>query len=86
LEILSEEETEQIHVASLEILSSSGVKIDDPSAREMLKQNGAEIDEHKGIVILLFLNRGPMVSAKSIGSRREFLITIRPLKIRLCDK
>jgi hypothetical protein len=38
LEILPKEEIEQIHVASLEILSSSGVKIDDPSVREMLKQ------------------------------------------------
>jgi trimethylamine--corrinoid protein Co-methyltransferase len=50
LEILSKEEIEQIHVASLEILSSSGVKIDDPSVRQMLKQDGAEIDERKGIV------------------------------------
>ena len=49
-EILSTDEVTQIHDASLEILASVGVHVDDPAAREMLKEAGAQADESKGII------------------------------------
>jgi len=64
-EVLTGEEVEQIHRASLEILASAGVQIDDQAAREMVKEAGAQIDERKGIaripesLVLEALKRAP---------------------------
>ena len=50
LEILSRDELSQIHHASLEILASVGVRVDDPPTRKMLSESGAQVDERKGTV------------------------------------
>jgi trimethylamine--corrinoid protein Co-methyltransferase len=49
LEILSKDEIDQIHQASLDILATAGVQIDDSAARRMLGEAGVEIDESKRI-------------------------------------
>ena len=50
LEILTKDELSQIHDASLVVLASAGVQVDDSSAREMMREAGAKVDETKGIV------------------------------------
>ena len=50
LEILTKDELSQIHDASLVVLASAGVQVDDSSAREMMREAGAQVDESKGIV------------------------------------
>jgi len=50
LEILTKDELSQIHDASLEVLASFGVQVDDSGAREMLREAGAQVDESKRIV------------------------------------
>jgi trimethylamine--corrinoid protein Co-methyltransferase len=42
LELLSKDEIELIHSASLELLSSVGIKIDSKETRDLLEKNGAE--------------------------------------------
>ncbi|MFW9874754.1 MAG: trimethylamine methyltransferase family protein [Candidatus Thorarchaeota archaeon] len=50
LKVLSNEEIELIHSASLELLSSVGIKIDAKDAQELLKENGAETDNNTNFV------------------------------------
>ena len=50
LEVLSKEEIELIHSATLELLSTVGIKIDDEEVRELFKENGAEIDDNTSFV------------------------------------
>ncbi len=45
--ILDEIKIEKIHDASLKILGKTGVKIDDKKIRELLAENGAEIDNDR---------------------------------------
>mgnify|MGYP006306879885 CR=1 FL=1 len=44
-QVLSETEREQIHTASLEVLSSVGMKIETEQMREALAKRGASVDE-----------------------------------------
>lgn len=44
-EVLSQKEVETIHAASMEILSTVGVKVDFPYARQLFREAGAEVDE-----------------------------------------
>ncbi|MFW9929066.1 MAG: trimethylamine methyltransferase family protein [Candidatus Thorarchaeota archaeon] len=46
IEILSKDELEQIHAASLELLQTVGIKVDSEKARATLKENGAEVGEN----------------------------------------
>jgi trimethylamine--corrinoid protein Co-methyltransferase len=50
LEILTRNELAQIHDASLEVLASAEVRVDDYGVCEMLREAGAQVDESKGIV------------------------------------
>ncbi len=45
IEILSTDEIQSIHSASMELLSTVGINIDSPSARQLFKENGAEISD-----------------------------------------
>ena len=45
LEVFSKDELEYIHSASMELLSGVGIKIDAQDARDLLKDNGAEVNE-----------------------------------------
>jgi len=49
LEVLSREEVEKIHVASLNVLSRVGVRIDHENALKLLNSVGAEVDFNKRI-------------------------------------
>ena len=46
LEVLSNDELKSINSASVELLSTVGIKIDSPSARKLLKNYGAEINDN----------------------------------------
>jgi trimethylamine--corrinoid protein Co-methyltransferase len=50
LKVLSKDEIEQIHAASLDLLSSVGIKIDANDTRELLEKNGAETDPSNNFV------------------------------------
>lgn len=45
LEVLSKEEIETIHAASMEVLQTVGIKVDYSVARELFKKAGAAVDE-----------------------------------------
>jgi len=45
IEVLSSDEIQAIHSASLELLSKVGIKIDSPSARNLFKEFGAEVND-----------------------------------------
>jgi trimethylamine--corrinoid protein Co-methyltransferase len=45
LEVLSQQEIERIHAASMEILSQVGIKVGYGKARELFGQAGAQMDE-----------------------------------------
>lgn len=44
-EVLSKEEVERIHAASMEVLAAIGIKVDYVYARELFRKAGAEVDE-----------------------------------------
>jgi trimethylamine--corrinoid protein Co-methyltransferase len=46
IEVLSSDEIQAIHSSTLTILTNMGIKIDSPSARALLKKNGAEFDKN----------------------------------------
>ncbi len=48
MKVLSPDEIEQIHVKSLELLEEIGVKVETEDARNLLKENGAIIEENGG--------------------------------------
>ena len=50
LEILSEDQIEAIHVASLEVLRDSGIKFLSAKARKILQSAGAEVDNSSNMV------------------------------------
>lgn len=52
MSILSRGDIEQIHDASIRILSEVGVKIDSPSVLSMLERAGAKVDGKKGTALL----------------------------------
>jgi len=49
IRFLSDDQLYEIHLASLEILERVGVKVDEPEARQLLKDAGAWVDEGTGI-------------------------------------
>ncbi|TNE35487.1 MAG: methyltransferase [Alphaproteobacteria bacterium] len=50
LEIISEDQLEAIHNASLDILETIGIMVRHPEAREILKNEGQKVDEDREIV------------------------------------
>ena len=44
-EVLSQDEIQRIHAASMEVLQTIGVKVDYATARTLFRQAGAEVDE-----------------------------------------
>ncbi len=52
LEVLSKDEIQAINSASIELLSTVGIKIESPSARALLKESGAEINEENFFIKL----------------------------------
>ena len=46
LTVLSSDEISTINSASVELLSTIGIKIDSPSARQLFKKNGAEVNDN----------------------------------------
>ena len=44
-DVLSPEEIQQIHAASMEVLATVGVKVDYPVARQIFAKSGAQLDE-----------------------------------------
>ncbi len=50
LNVLSKDEVQTMHSASLKILSTVGIKIDSKDTRDLLQKNGAEIDENSNFV------------------------------------
>ena len=49
-EVLSQQEIERIHAASMEILADVGIKVDYGKARELFRQAGAQVDEKMHVV------------------------------------
>jgi trimethylamine--corrinoid protein Co-methyltransferase len=49
-EVLSQEEIERIHAASMEILSTVGVRVDYRTARDIFRRAGADVDEQERCV------------------------------------
>jgi trimethylamine--corrinoid protein Co-methyltransferase len=45
LEVFSKNEIDEIHSASLELLTTVGIKVDAQDARKILKENGAEVND-----------------------------------------
>ena len=46
IEVLSIDEIQSIHSATIELLSTLGIKIDSPSARQLFKETGAELNDN----------------------------------------
>jgi trimethylamine--corrinoid protein Co-methyltransferase len=51
-EVLSRDEVERIHTASMEVLSTTGVKVDWKPARDRFRQAGADVDDARARVRL----------------------------------
>jgi trimethylamine--corrinoid protein Co-methyltransferase len=51
-EVLSQEEIQRIHAASMEVLDTVGIKVDYPVARELFRQAGARVDEERQTVFV----------------------------------
>jgi len=51
-EVLSQSEVEQIHAASMVVLSEVGVKVDYKTARDLFREAGARVDEAEQMVYL----------------------------------
>jgi trimethylamine--corrinoid protein Co-methyltransferase len=49
---LTEENTERIHKATLEVLADVGLRMTDPEAQDLFRKAGAEVDDAAGIVKL----------------------------------
>jgi len=73
MSVLSKDDIEQVHAASLRILSEVGVRIDSPSVLEMMAKAGARVDEAKGLV---FLDEGTVSQA----------LKDAPRKVRICSR
>ncbi|MBI1385594.1 MAG: methyltransferase [Rhizobiales bacterium] len=73
LEILSADQLEAIHLASLRILEELGIELLSPAARALFKQAGAEVDEANAIVRV---DRGLIEKAIS-SAPRSFTLTGR---------
>lgn len=50
LEVLSKDEIETIHSATIKLLGNVGIKIDAEDCRKLLQENGAEIDKNSNFV------------------------------------
>ena len=50
IEVFSKDEIQEIHSASMQLLADVGMKIDAQDARNLLKQNGAEVDNDSKFV------------------------------------
>ena len=50
LEVLEKEEIELIHEKSLNLLETIGIKVESKEARDLLKENGAIVDETSEVV------------------------------------
>lgn len=50
LQVLSENERDQVHQRTLEILGKTGVRVDTEKGRQILKEAGAEVDENTRVV------------------------------------
>jgi trimethylamine--corrinoid protein Co-methyltransferase len=51
-QVLSQEEVERIHAASMDVLATVGVKVDYKTARDLFRQAGAEVDDERARVRL----------------------------------
>jgi len=49
-EVLNQQEVERIHAASMEVLASVGIKVDYPTARDLFREAGAQVEEEKQCV------------------------------------
>jgi trimethylamine--corrinoid protein Co-methyltransferase len=63
-EVLSPEEVERIHAASMELLSTVGVRVEWPMARDLFRGGGAEVDD-KGVRLPETLVRQALEQAPS---------------------
>ncbi len=50
LQVLSSEECARVHEESLDVLEQTGVRVDTPVGRQILKEAGAQVDENTRIV------------------------------------
>ena len=50
LEPFTDDELDEIHLATLEVMEKTGVYVEDPEAREIFHGAGATVDEKKSIV------------------------------------
>ncbi len=50
LQVLSDDERAQVHERTLNILSTTGVRVDTAQGRQFLKEAGAQVDEHTHLV------------------------------------
>jgi len=50
IEVFSKDELETIHSASMELLSNVGIKVDAQDTRDLLKENGASVDDNTHFV------------------------------------
>jgi len=49
-EVLSQQEVDRIHTASMEVLASVGIKVDYPTARDLFREAGAQVEDEKQCV------------------------------------
>ena len=69
LRILSSEDMQRVHNASLEILERTGIRLDHQKAREMLQEAGARVDHETKTVKF-----PPELVEKSLNSRPRTVI------------
>jgi trimethylamine--corrinoid protein Co-methyltransferase len=50
IQVLSEDERDQIHEKTLKVLATTGVRVDSPEARQILREAGGQVDSSTNIV------------------------------------
>ena len=70
-EVLSQQEIERIHAASMEIMADIGIKVDYGKARELFREAGAQVDEEMlESHLLIRIWRSPFTRPQSVPRRR----------------
>ena len=75
LQVLTEDEKNQVHERSLKLLARTGVRVDTARGRQILKEAGAQVDEHTHIVRL---HKNQVEAALGLAPKKFTLGARRP--------
>ena len=87
LKVLSQNQIEDVHFASLEILESTGVKVMSDRGLKILEDSGADVDHHKRIARILRLRQNARsdVVGKTFPKKWERRFGLFDITTMRCD-